>query len=70
MKDSVDEAGNVHIIDVEEVDEPVKKEKTFGPGEMCDYGWWDEEIEADIEKHRKSTGCSREAAIIRVFNNY
>jgi len=53
---------------VEEVEEPEKKEKVYGPGMMCDYGWWDEEIEADIEKIRKNTGCSREQAIIRVFN--
>ncbi len=67
LKEKVDDAGNVHIIDVEEVEE-TPKEKTYGPGMMCDYGWWDEEIEADIEKIRKNTGCSREQAIIRVFN--
>jgi len=66
--DTVDDAGNVSVIDVEEVTEKKEEEETYGPGMMCDYGWWDEEIEADIEKVRKATGCSREAAIIRVFN--
>jgi len=68
LKEGVDDAGNVTIIDVEEVEEPEKKEKVYGPGMMCDYGWWDEEIEADLEKIRKNTGCSREQAILRVFN--
>jgi len=68
LKETVDDAGNVTIIDVEEVDEPKKKEKTYGPGMMCDYGWWDEEIEADIEKFMKERGCTRDDAIIRVFN--
>ena len=67
LKESVDDGGNVTIIDVEEV-ETEKKEKTYGPGTMCDYGWWDEEIEEDIEKIRKNTGCSREQAVLRVFN--
>jgi glutamine amidotransferase len=65
LKERVDDSGNVHIIDVEEIKEP---EKTYGPGMMCDYGWWDEEIETDIEKFMKNAGCSREQAIIRVFN--
>jgi hypothetical protein len=69
LKESVDEAGNV-IIDVDDITmEPEKKAKTYGPGMMCDYGWWDEEIEADIEKIMKNTGCTRENAIIRVFND-
>jgi len=64
-KDTVDDAGNVNIIDVEEV----KTEKeTFGPGHMCEYGWWDEDIEEDIKLYMKNSGVSREEAIIRVFN--
>lgn len=69
-RDTVDDAGNVkEIIDVEELEEQTEaEEEQFGPGMMCDYGWWDEEIEADIETIRKATGCDRKTAIIRVFN--
>ena len=72
LTDVVDDAGNVTVIDGENVEDYINKieaeEKTYTPGTMCDYGWWDEEIEADIEKHMKNTGCRREDAIIRVFN--
>lgn len=39
------------------------------PGCMTEYGWYDSEIEAEIDRVRGSTSMSREDAIIQVFNN-
>ena len=61
----MDDAGNVYIIDVEEIK---TEQETSGPGHMCEYGWWDEDIEEDIKLYMKNSGVSREEVIIRVFN--
>ena len=45
-----------------------KKQETTGPGTMMEYGWWDEEIEADVDLYMNQYGVNRENAIIRVFN--
>lgn len=68
LTEHVDESGNVTVIDVEEVTEETKTE-TIGAGQMVEYGWWDEEIEADIDLHQKNSGITREAAILRVFSD-
>lgn len=39
------------------------------PGCMTEYGWFDSEIEAEIEAAKKKTGMQREDALIFVFNN-
>lgn len=62
------------IIDAEEVDTTVDAagnvitEPVFNEGEMCEYGWWDVEIEKEIEFLTSKYGLLREEAIIRVFN--
>lgn len=67
--DGVDDAGNVITADIDEVTvEEVEKLPQKGPGYMMEYGWWDEELEADIEKYQESLGLSREEAIIRCYN--
>jgi len=38
-------------------------------GSMTEYGWFDKEIEAEIESAKKKTGMQRDDAIIHVFNN-
>lgn len=58
--DTVDDSGNV--ITVEE-DAP-----KFSEGEMCEYGWFDEEVEAEVKRYQDSIGLTREDALIRVFN--
>ena len=60
-KDGVDDAGNVTTIE-EAQDETPK------PGTMCDYGWFDPEIEEAIAAYQQNTGINREDAMIRVFN--
>jgi len=65
----IDDAGNVTIIDVHDLEETqVEDKKTFGEGMMCEYGWWDEEIESDIALLRLNMGLNRETAILRVFS--
>ena len=59
--DSVDEAGNV--ISVDEI--PANQ---FSEGQMCEYGWFDPEIEADIAARMQNSGITREEALIRAFN--
>lgn len=39
------------------------------PGDMTEYGWFDQEIENEINAIRATTGIAREDAIIRVFND-
>jgi len=39
------------------------------PGDMVEYGWYDVEIEEEINRFMKASGCGREDAIITVFNN-
>jgi hypothetical protein len=58
--DTVDEAGNV--VTVEEA--PPKK---FTEGQMCEYGWYDVEIESSIEAYQLNLGLTRNEAVIRVF---
>jgi len=47
----------------------IADDKTRGPGKMTEYGWYDGEIEDEIEGAKKRMGMSREDAIIHVFNN-
>lgn len=39
------------------------------PGEMTEYGWWDGEIEDDVEYYMSEFGVNREEAILRTFDN-
>ena len=64
---TVDDAGNV-IVEAEVV-ENEKSEKIYRPGEMCEYGWWDEDIEASIEIYMETLGLSRQQALLRSFNH-
>jgi hypothetical protein len=41
---------------------------TTGPGTMTEYGWYDQEIEREIQSYMARLGIPREDAIIRVFN--
>ena len=59
--DSVDEAGNVSS--VSEI-----PASPFSEGQMCEYGWFDAEIESEISTYMLNSGVSREEAMIRVFN--
>jgi hypothetical protein len=47
-------------------DRPKDKEK-IGPGMMAEYGWFDAEVEREIENYQKTLGISREESMIRVF---
>ena len=60
--DGVDESGNVILV-VEEV-----ASSKYSEGQMCEYGWFDPEIESDIAVYQQNIGLSREEAMIRVFN--
>ena len=60
LRQAVDDAGNV--IDVEEVAAEPKE------GEMCEYGWFDADIEVDIKNYQKTLGITREESLIRIFN--
>jgi hypothetical protein len=39
------------------------------PGDMTEYGWYDPEIEDDIERVMDEAMCNREEALLRVFNH-
>jgi glutamine amidotransferase len=47
----------------------IANDKDRGPGKMTEYGWYDGEIEEEIESVKTRKGFSREDAIIDVFNN-
>lgn len=47
----------------------IADDKTRGPGKMTEYGWFDGEIEEEIDGVKFRMGFSRENAIIHVFNN-
>ena len=65
IRESVDDAGNV-IVDVDA--EIVEEEKPkYSEGQMCEYGWFDESVEADIQTYQTNIGLSREEALIRIF---
>lgn len=64
--DRVDDAGNV--VTVEEVSADEVAASAFSEGQMCEYGWFDPEIEADIALYQRNIGLTREEAMIRVFN--
>lgn len=64
-KMTVDEGGNVIV--VEELPDDVPAPPFF-EGQMCEYGWFDAEVEADIAGYQKTLGLSRGEAMIRVFN--
>lgn len=50
--------------------DPGRKEaEKPGPGEMAEYGWFDAEVEQEIETMQVSLGLSREEAMIRVFTS-
>jgi glutamine amidotransferase len=61
-RQAVDDAGNV--IDVETVD----GEEEHTEGHMCEYGWFEKEIEDSIKTYQTNLGLSREEALIRIFN--
>lgn len=48
---------------------PIADDATRGPGKMCEYGWHDTEIEAEIVAAQSTNKMNREDAIIHVFNN-
>ncbi len=50
-------------------DTEIATDANRGPGRMTEYGWWDKEIEAEIETAKGKTGMQREDAIMYVFNN-
>lgn len=51
------------------MDTQIADDKTRGPGKMTEYGWYDLEIETEIEGVKTKTGMNREDAIVHVFNN-
>lgn len=50
-------------------DTEIATDENRGPGKMTEYGWFDKEIEGEIETAKGKTGMQREDAIIYVFNN-
>jgi hypothetical protein len=50
-------------------DTEIATDANRGPGKMTEYGWYDKEIESEIESVKDKTGQQREDAIIYVFNN-
>lgn len=54
---------------IEELSNGKKKEETTGPGHMMEYGWWDEQIERDVEIYMTQFNLTREQSIVRVFND-
>jgi hypothetical protein len=44
-----------------------KDKKKIGPGMMAEYGWFDAEVEHEIENCQLTLGFSRDEAMIRVF---
>ena len=52
---------------MDEGDSERETNKLPGPGEMAEYGWFDADVEHDIETHQMNLGLSREEAMIRVF---
>lgn len=71
---STDNTTDTAIIDAEEVDSTVDAagnvitQPASMEGQMCEYGWWDVEIEKEIDFLTNKYGLNREEAIIRVFN--
>ena len=61
--DGVDDAGNVII-----AEETGENETGFKEGQMCEYGWFDLEIEAAIKNYQETLCLTREEAMVRVFN--
>lgn len=39
-----------------------------GPGTICEYGWYDEEVERGIYQEMINSDLSRDEAIIKYFN--
>ena len=72
--DRVDDAGNVVTAEVVDVDEVTVEDveriaaPQYSEGQMCEYGWFDAEVEASIEQYQLNLGLSREEAIIRIYN--
>jgi glutamine amidotransferase len=64
IRESVDDAGNV-IVDVEA--ETVEEKPKYSEGQMCEYGWFDESVESDIQTYQTNLGLTREEALIRIF---
>ena len=65
----IDGTGLVDIegqMDEGDSERPKDTEK-IGPGMMAEYGWFDAEVEHEIEGYQKTLGLSREEAMIRVF---
>lgn len=50
-------------------DTQIATDENRGPGKMTEYGWYDKEIEDEIESVKKQLGMQRDDAIIQVFNN-
>lgn len=50
-------------------DAQIADDATRGPGKMTEYGWFDSEIEEEINGVQTKTGMNREDAIVHVFNN-
>jgi hypothetical protein len=69
---SVEEVENMTDEEIEALSGTAKKAviADIGPGHMMEYGWWDEEIEGDIETCITSYGINREQSILRVFNTH
>lgn len=62
QSETVDYAGNIKAL--ESVAAP-----QYSEGQMCEYGWFDAEVEVGIEHLQNNLGLSREEAIIRIFND-
>jgi len=50
-------------------DTEIATDANRGPGKMTEYGWYDLEIETEIESAKTKNSMQREDAIIHVFNN-
>ena len=63
----IDGTGGVDLEGQMDEGDPDRQKEKIGPGMMAEYGWFDAEVEHEIEAYQQSLGLSREEAMIRVF---
>jgi hypothetical protein len=65
---AVEEVENMTDEEIQALIDKKEKKTEIGPGYMMEYGWWDEQIESDIDFYMGQLGLNRESAMLKAFN--